>query len=136
MYYYGIILYSGFVPTVASIILTLTASCPTANKYLHKCIRSIFFFDFFGRFAHLIHLVLFVESFLLWNEMYPVLTYEAPPKTDIGQALGQALKTCNYHLIEWRNQRNCYAVAWAYTAWWYVACIFSLSPIPFSPLFY
>lgn len=122
--FWGFVLYSGIPPSIASVILVLTASCTSVRKYVHKGIQSVCLFDFFGRFFPIIHFFIAAEGFILAYLINGVINYESPSKTDIGQALGVKCK------FEWRNQRNCYATAWAFTAWWYATCCISIFSQP------
>ena len=114
---WGFILYSGFFPFVASVLLVIT---PTKlRKYTYRVLEWMFFFDFYGKFYPIIHFFLAAEGIILgylikdtydWHEKM-----EDPEKIPPFGSL-----TLHPKSKQWRGQRNCYATAWAFTSWWYV----------------
>ena len=62
----------------------------------------------------IIYVFLALEGILLGYLIKEVVDYKQPD--DIAEVASMALHPKSK---QWRGQRNCYAVAWAFTSWWY-----------------
>ena len=60
---WGIVLYSGFFPCIASALLVITPKF--MREHAHRGLEAIFFFDFYGRFWPIINFFLVTEFFIL-----------------------------------------------------------------------
>ena len=114
---WGVVLYSGFFPCIASALLVITPKF--MREHAHKALEAIFFFDFFGRFYPIINFFLVTEFCILSYLIREAWTYTPPAR----QSDAERLSTMHPKSHQWRGQRNCYATAWAFTAWWYVSAV-------------
>eukprot|EP01083_Nonionella_stella_P226539 804417_1 len=111
---WAFVLYSGFFPFFASILLVITPH--KLKTYSYRALKALFFFDFGGRFYPIIHFFLVVEGCILGyliKDAYQMTNEPLEPKMESISVL-----TLHPKSKQWRAQRNCYATAWAFTSWW------------------
>ena len=109
---WGFILYSGFFPFIASVLLVITPY--KLRRYTHRVLSAMFFFDFWTGYP-IIHAFLAGEGILLAYLIKETMYFKEPDNVAEVAAMSLHPKS-----KQWRGQRNCYAVAWAFTSWWYV----------------
>eukprot|EP01083_Nonionella_stella_P068679 182537_1 len=113
---WAFVLYSGFFPFFASVLLVITPV--KLRNCSYRVLKAIFFFDFWGTFYPIIHFFLVFEGAVLGYLMKDAydLTNAPPEETgNLGNVVGLTLHPKSK---QWRGQRNCYATAWAFTSWW------------------
>eukprot|EP00483_Globobulimina_turgida_P006155 UN06165 len=114
---WGFVLYSGFFPFIASILLVITPH--KLRTYSYRALKALFFFDFWGKFYPMIHFFLVFEGIILGyliKDAYLMTHEQLEPSGD--NLASVAALSLHPKSKQWRAQRNCYATAWAFTSWW------------------
>eukprot|EP00484_Ammonia_sp_Unknown_P027463 CAMPEP_0197031126 /NCGR_PEP_ID=MMETSP1384-20130603/10220_1 /TAXON_ID=29189 /ORGANISM="Ammonia sp." /LENGTH=110 /DNA_ID=CAMNT_0042460611 /DNA_START=14 /DNA_END=343 /DNA_ORIENTATION=+ len=106
--FWGFVLYSGFFPFIACILLVISPN--GLRKYTYRTLEALFFFDFFGKGYPIIHFFLVTEGILLGYLIKE--TMETKPEEHKAHDVSAPVFTLHPKSKQWRAQRNCYATAW------------------------
>mmetsp|Transcript_68531 Transcript_68531/g.84054 ORF Transcript_68531/g.84054 Transcript_68531/m.84054 type:complete len:139 (+) Transcript_68531:133-549(+) len=111
---WAFVLYSSFIPFFCVILLLITPKKFGLQKLVHKILSPILFYEPFTNYP-VISIFLIFEG-ILWavlaKNVIDLRSTYVPPSVQFPQG------TLHPKSKLWREERNCYAVAWGFTSWW------------------